>query len=192
MFVSLPHKLASKSIITNTKRRESLPGMAHQVAGPNLLLRSRKTEQNMGFKVFGEPQWQWEPAGSGLGEAGPEQRNLRVWPGHWSYLVFEATTNSESKHKAGKLSKAFSIITGLRIFQNWWKQFKQHCNYKENHYLDTLLENCWKSKTKRNLKSNQRRLLQSLSEEWQLRLTAKSSTVTVTVTFRGMTVKTDS
>lgn len=142
--------------------------MAHQAAWPNLLLKSRKTEQKIGFKVFGEPQRRWEPAGSGQGEVGPEQGNWEF--SHWSYLVFEATTNSESKRIAEKRSKAFSIITGLRVFQNWWKQFKNHYNYKENRYLDTLLENCWKSKTKRNLKSNQRR--------------GKA-----TVTFRGMTVK---
>ena len=135
--------------------------MAHQAAGPNLLLRSRKAEQNIGFNVSGEPQRRWEPARSGPGEAGPEQGDWEF--SHWSYLVFEATTNSESKHKVEKLSKAFSIIIGLRVLQNLLKQFKKrynykkHYNYKENRYLDTLLENCWKSKTKRNLKSNQRR-----------------------------------
>lgn len=143
--------------------------MAHQVVGPNVLLRTRKTEQQkIGFKAFGEPQRQWELAGVGWGKVGPEEQ------GNWEFSQgFGATLSlrqlpllkANMRLRGREAEQSFQQYHRVeRIFQNWWKHqtidlrstinpMENH--YKEKHYLDTLLENCWKSKTKRNLKSSQ-------------------------------------
>lgn len=71
-------------VITNTKRRDSLPAMAHQLVGANFLLRARNRKlvssllQN--FKDSGD---------SGRG-AVRRTGKLRAQLGLWSNLVFEA------------------------------------------------------------------------------------------------------
>lgn len=146
MFVSLPYKLASKSIITNSKEESHSQQWHTRLLGQPFCLEAEKLNRIL-VSTFLENLKGGENQ-HGLGQGRLVQNRETEEFSHWSYLVFEATTNSESKHKVEKLSKAFSIIIGLRVLQNLLGQFKthynykKHYNYKENCYLDTLLENC--------------------------------------------------